>query len=405
MLAAPAAVGAFGAAFAVAMLVDPLRIPAQALLAAVFLVAGAAKLSDRGSFETVVGGFGVAPPVASRLAVVLPVAELAVGVGLLVPPLAPFAAYAALALLVVFSAAVAASPGAPVEDCGCFGSVAHGSTGTRLLVRNAALAGLAAAVAAQGAARHEAALVVAIVSLAALGLLAALERRGKRPAADELVVVHAHEHISEAELSRRRVLRLAVAGGAAGALTYATGLEPAFGAGSAPTTVRVCSGCFCCARDVNKRCVSWCCSECSNGFVGGGTVESATGRAQGSFFGTKSTLPGRKEFAVGGLAWSDPAWKGSGLQLTSTRITSYRRVPGSQLRELRGVASANGQGKYPFVLRALDGGGPASGSDTVSLVVTGLPAGGAGGSSGDYNVDGHLTAGDITSAFQAALVK
>ena len=87
-LAAPLAGAALGAALAAAMLADPLRFPAQALIAAVFLVAGAAKLSDRGSFETVVAGFGIAPPVASRLAVVLPVTELAVGVGLLVPALA-----------------------------------------------------------------------------------------------------------------------------------------------------------------------------------------------------------------------------------------------------------------------------------------------------------------------------
>jgi uncharacterized membrane protein YphA (DoxX/SURF4 family) len=388
------------------MLVDPLRIAAQALLAAVFLVAGVAKLRDRRSFEGVVAGFGVAPPLASRLAAVVPVAEVAVGVGLLVPGLAPVPAYAALGLLVIFSGAVALSRGrGPVEDCGCFGSLAHGSTGTRLLVRNGVLAGVAAAVAAAGPARHSAAIVVAILSLAALALLATLERRRTGATADELVVVPADVHVSEVDLSRRRVLRLAVAGGAVGVLTYATGLEPAFAAGSAPTTVRVCSGCFCCARDVNKRCVSWCCSECSNGFVGGGTVESASGRAQGSFFGTKWVLPGKRQFALGGLAWSDPAWKGSGLQLVSTRITSYRRVPGSQLRELRGLATANGQGKYAFVLRALDGGAPGSTSDTISLVVSGLPAGGAGGSSGDYNVDGHLAAGDVTSAFQAALVK
>jgi hypothetical protein len=187
--------------------------------------------------------------------------------------------------------------------------------------------------------------------------------------------------------------------GAAGAATSLVAASPALAVGGAPQVLAkgcTCGSCTCCTTN----CAKMCCTKCTCGFAGGGAVETPTGRAQASFFGTKLPVAGQGHLIQGGLVWSDPAWQDTGLQLVSKRLQSYKRLSGSQVRELRGLATANGQGSHAFVLRVQDVGGPGSGSDTVSLVVSGLAAGGAGGSAGQYTATGHLVEGDASSNFQ-----
>ena len=115
-------------------------------LAAVFAVAGAAKLADRkGSREAVVG-FGVPRSFAGIAAVALPVAELAVAAALLPAESAIWALAAAAALLIAFTAAIGLSMSrGRAPDCHCFGQLHSEPAGPRTLVRNAALLTLALA--------------------------------------------------------------------------------------------------------------------------------------------------------------------------------------------------------------------------------------------------------------------
>jgi hypothetical protein len=74
---------------------------------------------------------------------------------------------------------------------------------------------------------------------------------------------------------------------------------------------------------------------------------------------------------LGHLQWVDPTWRGEGLTLESVEITGYTHVPGAEphINEVRGDASLNGTGRYPFLLRAADAGPAGSGQDTLSLLV------------------------------------
>jgi hypothetical protein len=132
-------------------------------------------------------------------------------------------------------------------------------------------------------------------------------------------------------------------------------------------------------------------------------VQTSSGAAQASFFGDKAQLKGRKGELIGGaLSWFDSGWQGTGLVLQSTRVTSYRRVPGTAIRELVGLATANGKGKHKFVLRVVDSGKPGSGLDTVNLSVSGVAGGGAGGTGSQYTANGHLIQGDLTVKLQSS---
>src|SRR5688500_17491901 len=101
---------------------DALLLVARLVLAAVFLVAGAAKLLDRPGSRRAMLGFGVPAHLAGPAGVALPIAELAIGVLLIPVGTAWWAALAALALLLVFVGAIAwnLSQGR-TPDCHCFG--------------------------------------------------------------------------------------------------------------------------------------------------------------------------------------------------------------------------------------------------------------------------------------------
>ncbi|MGH2867299.1 MAG: MauE/DoxX family redox-associated membrane protein [Solirubrobacteraceae bacterium] len=118
------------------------------LLCGVFLVAGVAKLADRSGSRDAFAGFGVPGSLAAPLAVVVPVAELAVALLLVPVATARWAAIGALALLAVFTAGVAnALLRGREPDCHCFGQLRSEPVGASTLTRNAALALIAAFVA------------------------------------------------------------------------------------------------------------------------------------------------------------------------------------------------------------------------------------------------------------------
>lgn len=114
------------------------------VLAAVFAVAGAAKLADRAGARKAAVDFGAPEAVAGPLAVALPLAELAVSVLLLPAGTARWGALGGLALLAVFSAAIAvALARGRAPDCHCFGQLHSEPAGGKALARNGLLAALA----------------------------------------------------------------------------------------------------------------------------------------------------------------------------------------------------------------------------------------------------------------------
>jgi hypothetical protein len=113
----------------------------QAFLAVIFAVAAWAKLERRDDFvRTLVSLPWLSVALARRLALVIPVVELAVAA--LVVALPKIGAASALALLVVFSAVIATELVAGrAFRCGCFGGASTGtrSAGKSALARNCVL--------------------------------------------------------------------------------------------------------------------------------------------------------------------------------------------------------------------------------------------------------------------------
>lgn len=111
------------------------------VLAAVFAVAGAAKLVDRPGTRAALLGFGAPARAVPVLAVLVPLAELAVAAALLPSGSARAAAIAALILLLVFTAAIGrALLRGEAPDCHCFGQLHSQPAGIPTLLRNVALA-------------------------------------------------------------------------------------------------------------------------------------------------------------------------------------------------------------------------------------------------------------------------
>jgi uncharacterized membrane protein YphA (DoxX/SURF4 family) len=123
-----------------------IEIVLRLIIAAVFAAAGIAKLRDHHGTIRMLMGFGLAERLARPSGAALPVLELAVAVALLLPVSARYGALAALALVMMFSAAMVwnlARGRRP--DCQCFGQAHATPIGWQPLARNAGLA-LAAAV-------------------------------------------------------------------------------------------------------------------------------------------------------------------------------------------------------------------------------------------------------------------
>ena len=115
------------------------------------MAAALAKLADRAGTRTAVREFGAPASLAPFLAFGLPLAELVVAALILNGPMRTVGSAGALGLLIIFSAAIAvrlARGDAP--DCHCFGQIHSAPVSWKTLVRNGALAVLAATALAAG---------------------------------------------------------------------------------------------------------------------------------------------------------------------------------------------------------------------------------------------------------------
>ena len=181
---------------------DTLLVAAQCLLAAVFAVAGVAKLFDLNGSRRAVLDFGVPAPAARVIGTALPLAEIATAIALLFVPTAQWAGLAALLLLGGFIGGITnAMRKGQAPDCNCFGQLHSAPAGKETLARNVVLAAVAVFILAAGPAPaidgwigdRSAAELVAIALGIALALLAAFAWRLRSENA-ELRTRPAHDH-------------------------------------------------------------------------------------------------------------------------------------------------------------------------------------------------------------------
>jgi len=113
-------------------------------LAAVFSLAGVAKLSDlKGSRQAIID-FGLPAVLASPLALLLPLAELGVGAALIPASSAWWGALGALGLLLLFVVGISINLGRGRKpECHCFGQLHSAPAGWKTLARNGAFAAVA----------------------------------------------------------------------------------------------------------------------------------------------------------------------------------------------------------------------------------------------------------------------
>lgn len=117
-----------------------LLLTARVALCAVFAAAGFAKLLNRAETRGAVVGFGVPSALASPLALLVPLSELAAAVLLLPAGTATAGAALGLGLLIVFSVAVALNMArGRAPECHCFGQLHSAPTGPKTLARNGVL--------------------------------------------------------------------------------------------------------------------------------------------------------------------------------------------------------------------------------------------------------------------------
>ena len=120
-----------------------LGLTASLILATVFAAAGMAKLADLPGTQVAVREFGAPKRLVRILAFGLPFAELAVAALLLYGPTRAVGGAGALALLALFSAAIAVSLArGRAPDCHCFGQLHSAPASSKTLARNGVLAGL-----------------------------------------------------------------------------------------------------------------------------------------------------------------------------------------------------------------------------------------------------------------------
>lgn len=114
-------------------------------MAGIFAISATLKLRDPDAFFESVRGYGMLPSFMERpFAWCVPVLELAAALGMAVERARPYAAAVLLALLAVFSAAIACNlrRGRTEMDCGCFSGLFTQRLTPWLLVRNAVLGSL-----------------------------------------------------------------------------------------------------------------------------------------------------------------------------------------------------------------------------------------------------------------------
>jgi peroxiredoxin/uncharacterized membrane protein YphA (DoxX/SURF4 family) len=123
---------------------DAALLIARLVLAAVFILAGVAKLSDfKGSRKAIID-FGLPALLASPLALLLPLAELGAAAALIPASSAWWGALGALGLLLLFLVGISINLARGRKpDCHCFGQLHSAPAGWKTLARNGALAAVA----------------------------------------------------------------------------------------------------------------------------------------------------------------------------------------------------------------------------------------------------------------------
>src|SRR5215218_9060192 len=123
---------------------DAALLIARLVLAAVFSLAGVAKLSDLKGSRQVIIDFGLPAGLASSLALLLPLAELGVGAALIPATSAWWGALGALGLLLLFVVGISINLARGRKpECHCFGQLHSAPAGWRTLARNGVLAAIA----------------------------------------------------------------------------------------------------------------------------------------------------------------------------------------------------------------------------------------------------------------------
>src|SRR3954451_5983306 len=123
------------------ILLNTALLVARLLLAGVFATAGVAKLADLAGSRGATTDVGVPPSLASPLALLLPLCELAVAAALLPTPTAWWGALGALALLSVFLVGIGINIARGRKpECHCFGQLHSVPAGWKTFARNAVLA-------------------------------------------------------------------------------------------------------------------------------------------------------------------------------------------------------------------------------------------------------------------------
>src|SRR5215218_4770615 len=123
---------------------DAALLIARLVLAAVFSLAGVAKLSDLKGSRRAIVDFGVPSAIGAPLGLVLPLAELTVAATLLPASTAWWGALGALALLSVFVVGITYNLARGRKpECHCFGQLHSAPAGWKTLARNGVLAAIA----------------------------------------------------------------------------------------------------------------------------------------------------------------------------------------------------------------------------------------------------------------------
>jgi peroxiredoxin len=113
-------------------------------LSAVFGIAGVTKLLDQSGTRDAVKNFGSPESLAPALAILLPIAELAIAAGLLFNSSVVVSGFAALLVLGIFVVAISVNLArGRTHDCHCFGQLYSRPLGWPTLARNAIFAGAA----------------------------------------------------------------------------------------------------------------------------------------------------------------------------------------------------------------------------------------------------------------------
>jgi peroxiredoxin len=135
---------------------DALLLAARLILAAVFVVSGVSKLFDLSGSQSAMRSFGVPERFTRAGGIALPITEIVIAVLLIPAATARWGALLGLILLAIFVAGISYSLTRGRKfDCHCFGQLTSSEIGPPTLIRNAALAVLAAFVTISGFANND----------------------------------------------------------------------------------------------------------------------------------------------------------------------------------------------------------------------------------------------------------